>query len=178
MIIFSHINWLLQRLSYVGFLAASLLLLIIAVMGTADVVSTNVFYKPIPGVVELSGALLAVTVFLGLAQAQASGSHIMIDIATSAMRPRMNKLAAIISLTIGLAFMGFVGWQTTGLAAKAYEYSEVALGALPFPMTPFKALAAFGAWLSAAEFARQLAVRIITPSSSPFPPVSEGTTNV
>lgn len=177
MSIFLFINWLLRQVSYAGFLAASLLLLIIGLMGTADIVLTNLFFRPIPGVVELSGALLAVTVFLGLAEAQARGSNIVIDVATSAMRPRMHKLAAVFSLTAGLAFMGFVAWQTTGLAIKAYGYNELALGALPFPLTPFKALAAFGAWLSAAEFARQLAMRIATPADRPISSSPEGLTD-
>ncbi|WP_297108721.1 TRAP transporter small permease [uncultured Devosia sp.] len=177
MSILLHVNRLLRRLSLVGFLAASLLLLFIGLMGTADIVLTNLFNRPIPGVVELSGALLAVTVFLGLAEAQARGSHIVIDVATAAMRPRMHKLAAMFSLSMGLVFMGFVAWQTTGLAIKAYGYGELALGALPFPLTPFKALAAFGAWLSAAEFARQLAIRVVTPPDTPVSSGPEGSDN-
>jgi len=172
-----RIDWLLRKLSYAGFLAASLLLLFIGLMGTADIVLTNLFNRPIPGVVELSGALLAVTVFLGLAEAQARGSHIVIDVATSAMRPRMHKMAAVFSLSLGLAFMGFVAWQTTGLAIKAYSYNELALGALRFPLTPFKALAAFGAWLSAAEFARQLVARVVTPADTPVASGREGSSH-
>lgn len=177
MSILLQINGLLRRLSYIGFLAASLLLLFIALMGTVDIVLTNLFLRPIPGVVELSGALLGVTVFLGLAEAQARGSHIVIDVATAAMRPRMHKVAAMFSLSVGLVFMGFVAWQTTGLAIKAYGYNELALGALPFPLTPFKALAAFGAWLSAAEFARQLALRIATPADTPIASGPEGSSH-
>ncbi|WP_157973701.1 TRAP transporter small permease [Tropicimonas sp. IMCC34043] len=184
MVLFTSIDWLLRKLAYVGFIAASILLLIVALMGTVDVISTNLFFRPIPGMVELSGALLAVIVFLGLAQAQAIGSHIVIDIATSAMGPRMNKVAMIFALAIGAAFMATVGWRTTDLALRAFSYNERALGALAFPLTPFKALAAFGAWLSAAEFLRQLVIRIVTPAAidtSPKPntaDVAEDTADV
>lgn len=164
MILFTSIDWLLRKLAYIGFIAASILLLVVALMGTADVISTNLFFKPIPGMVELSGALLAVIVFLGLAQAQAHGAHIVIDVATGAMGPRMHKLAMIFALAIGAAFMATVALRTTDLAFKSYSYNETALGALAFPLTPFKALAAFGAWLSAAEFLRQLVIRLISPS--------------
>lgn len=145
-----------RKISYMGFLAASALLLIVGLMGAADVVSTNLFYRPFPGMVELSGALLAVIVFLGLAEAQARGSHIVIDVATQHMGPRVRRLSAILSLTIAGVLMALVAWQTTRLAMNSWAIREVALGALPFQVAPFKSVAAFGAWLATAEFARQV----------------------
>lgn len=157
MVVFHHLEALLRRISYIGFLAASALLLLVGLMGAADVISTNLLFQPIPGMVELSGALLAVIVFLGLAEAQARGSNIVIDVATQNMKPAMRRISAIISLTIGTLFMGLVAWQATKLASSAWSYNELALGALEFPMAPFKSLACFGAWLATAEFVRQLA---------------------
>lgn len=170
--ILSRIEWLLRKFSYLGFLAASALLLVVGIMGAADVVSTNLFYRPIPGMLELSGALLGVIVFLGLAEAQARGSHIVIDVASSSMSPRILKVSMIFSLVVGTLFMGIVALQTTELALKSLSFNEKALGALAFPLPPFKGLAAFGAWLSAAEFVRQLVVRIITPASTDTSPKS------
>ncbi len=159
----SLLHWLdaaLRRLSHLGFLAASALLLIVGVIGAADVVSTNLFLSPIPGMVELSGALLAVVAFLGLAEAQARGSNIVIDIATQRMTGWTKRLSAIVSLAIGMVLMGFIAWQATKLAATSWRFNEAALGALAFPLAPFKSLACFGAWLATAEFARQLLHRI------------------
>jgi TRAP-type C4-dicarboxylate transport system permease small subunit len=174
MLILLRIEWLLRKLSYLGFLVASFLLLLVGVMGTLDVISTNLFYQPIPGMVELSGALLGVIVFLGLAEAQARGSHIVIDVAISAMGPRLNKFAVLFSLTVGIIFMGTVAWQTTELALRSLSYNEKALGALAFPLPPFKGLAAFGAWLSAAEFARQFVIRLVTPATIDTTPKDPG----
>lgn len=178
MIVFSALDVLLQRMAYLGFLAASVLLLVVALMGAADVISTNLFYQPIPGMVELSGALLGVIVFLGLAQAQARGANIVIDVATGAMRPWMKKIAMILSLAVGAVFMAMVAWQTTRLAMNSIAYKEVALGALAFPLPPFKVLSAFGAWLSAAEFARQLVVRLVTPATVSSAPQTGGAADV
>ncbi|MCR5855706.1 TRAP transporter small permease subunit [Mesorhizobium sp. J428] len=152
---FMWIDAMLRRLSLLGFIVASALLLIVGIMGAADVVSTNIFMKPIPGMVELSGAILGVIVFLGLAEAQARGANIMIDVSTQKMSPRMLRISTIFSLGLGVIFMVMMAWLTTRLAISAWTYREVALGALAFPMTPFKAVAAFGAWLAAAEFIRQ-----------------------
>ena len=156
MALFARLDRLLRQISYIGFLAASALLLIVGLMGAADVVSTNLFLKPISGLVELSGSLLAVIVFLGLAEAQARGSNIVIDVATQGMGPRLKRLSGIVSLTLAGAVMALVAWQTTRLALNSWAIRETALGALAFPVAPFKSVAAFGAWLAAAEFARQL----------------------
>jgi len=152
---FVRLDGLLRKLSLLGFLAASGLILLVGLMGAADVVSTNLFRKPIPGMVELSGALLGVIVFLGLAEAQARGTNIVIDVSTQKMGPRMLRYATLFSLLLGIGFMGMVAWETSRLTFAAWRIGEEALGALAFPMTPFKAVAAFGAWLAVAEFARQ-----------------------
>lgn len=164
---FLWVDAMLRRLSLLGFLAASSLLLIVGVMGAADVVSTNVFFRPIPGMVELSGAILGVIVFLGLAEAQARGANIMIDVSTQKMGPRMLRISTVFSLGLGVVFMTMMAWQTTRLAFAAWTYREVALGALAFPTTPFKAVAAFGAWLAAAEFIRQFVRAVFVGVGSP-----------
>ncbi|MFH1797309.1 MAG: TRAP transporter small permease [Pseudomonadota bacterium] len=165
---FARLDGLLRRVSYLGFLAASALLLIVGLMGTVDVISTNLFWKPIPGMVELSGALLAVIVFLGLAEAQARGSNIVIDIATQSMGPTARRLSSILSLSIAAVLMGLIAWQTTRLAMSSWNFNETALGALAFPVAPFKSVAAFGAWLATAEFLRQLVLQMAgTTSTAP-----------
>lgn len=153
---FVWLDGLLRKLSLLGFLVASGLILIVGLMGAADVVSTNVFLKPIPGMVELSGAFLGVIVFLGLAEAQARGTNIVIDVSTQKMGPRTLRYAMMFSLSVGLVFMGMMAWETSSLAIAAWKIGEEALGALDFPLTPFKVVSAFGAWLAVAEFARQL----------------------
>lgn len=164
--IFTGLDYLLRRVSHLGFLAASALLLIVGLMGATDVVSTNLLLKPIPGMVELSGALLAVIVFLGLAEAQARGANIVIDIATQHLGPTARRLSAIFSLAIGTIFMALIAWKATKLAGTSWQFNETALGALAFPVAPFKSVACFGAWLSVAEFARQLVYRIAGLDSS------------
>lgn len=161
MTFFARLDGLLRRVSYLGFLAASALLLIVGLMGTLDVISTNLFLKPIPGMVELSGALLAVIVFLGLAEAQARGSNIVIDVSTQKMGPRARRIAAILALGLGAIFMIGMAWEASRLAASSWAMNEEALGALDFPVAPFKSVAAFGAWLAAAEFIRQLVRAIV-----------------
>jgi TRAP-type C4-dicarboxylate transport system permease small subunit len=158
--ILRHLELVLRKISRLGFYLASALLLVVGLIGAADVISSNLFRRPIPGLVELSGVLLAVIVMLGLAEAQARGANIVIDVATERMHPRLRKLSQLFSLLVGVVFMSLVAVQATRQAMNSWRWGETALGAMAFPVAPFKSAAAFGAWLACVEFARQFVVRL------------------
>jgi TRAP-type C4-dicarboxylate transport system permease small subunit len=151
----------MTRLAFVG---AAVLLLVLAVLGFVDVVMTNTILVPVRGLVEISGSLLAVVVFLGLAQAQAQGANITIDIFTQQMPPRLRRISDVTTLAICTAFMATLAWYTAALALAAWQYNETALGAFAFPIAPGKTLAFLGAAIAALEFARQLIWRAVTSS--------------
>lgn len=145
-----------------AFLASAALLMVLALIGFVDVVSTNTILVPVRGLVEMSGVLLAVIVFLGLAEAQAQGANITIDIFTERMGPLARRISDVVSLTICTAFMAALAWYTAVLALAAWKYNEVALGAFAFPMAPGKTVAFIGATIAALEFARQLLRRLFS----------------
>lgn len=167
--ILRHVDLLLRRMSRLGFYLASALLLVVGLMGAADVVTSNLLRRPIPGLVELSGVLLAVIVMLGLAEAQARGSNIVIDVATGRMPARLRKACQLFSLLVGAVFLGFVAVQASKLAMNSWRWGETALGAMAFPVAPFKTAAAFGAWLACAEFARQFILCLFARAQSEEP---------
>jgi len=153
---------LVRSLARWAFLAGATLLLLLGLIGFLDVVSTNTVLIPVKGLVEISGVLLAVIVFLGLAEAQAQGANITIDIFTERMGPLARRISDVVSLTICTAFMAALAWYTAVLALAAWKYNEVALGAFAFPMAPGKTVAFLGATIAALEFARQLLRRLFS----------------
>lgn len=157
------IDRLVRRLSQLGFMVGAVLLLVLGVIGFVDVITLNLFHIPVSGLLEVSGALLAVIVFLGLAEAQARDANISIDLFTERMGPLGQRLCQILALAIGAALMVAIAWRTWHLVVTAWSYNEVALGALAFPTTPGKAIAFAGACLAAAEFLRQLIRALVMP---------------
>lgn len=151
-----------RQLTQWAFLAGAVLLLVLALIGFVDVVMTNTILVPVRGLVEISGSLLAVVVFLGLAQAQAQGANITIDIFTQMMPPLLRRVGDVVTLAICTAFMAALTWYTAALALAAWHYNETALGAFAFPMAPGKTLALLGAAIATLEFARQLVWRAFT----------------
>jgi len=156
-------DWLVRQLSHLGFLIGAALLLVLGAMGFVDVITLNLFHLPVSGLLEVSGTLLAIIVFLGLAEAQARGANISIDLFTQRMSPLPRRLCELLSLAIGAALMIAVAWRTAYLAWTAWTYHEVALGALAFPTTPGKAVAFLGACIAAAEFTRQFVRALAAP---------------
>jgi TRAP-type C4-dicarboxylate transport system permease small subunit len=163
------IDRLVRQLSHLGFLIGAALLLVLGVMGFIDVITLNLFHMPVPGLLEVSGTLLAVIVFLGLAEAQARDANISIDLFTQRMSPLPKRLCELLSLAIGAALMIAIAWRTATLAWTAWTYHEVALGALAFPTTPGKAVAFLGACIASAEFLRQFFRALVAPLDRPVP---------
>ena len=160
-------DWLVRQLAHLGFLAGATLLLVLGVMGFVDVITLNLLHIPVPGLLEVSGTLLAIIVFLGLAEAQARDANISIDLFTQQMRPLPRRLCEVLSLAIGTALMVAIAWRTAYLAWTAWTYHEVALGALAFPTTPGKTVAFLGACIAAAEFLRQFIRALAAPLDRP-----------
>ena len=157
------VDRLVRQLSHLSFLVSAALLLVLGLMGFTDVITLNLFHIPVTGLLEMSGTLLAVIVFLGLAEAQARDANISIDLFTQQMGPLGQWLCRLLSLAVGTALMVAIAWRTAYLALTAWTYHQVALGALPFPTTPGKVVAFLGACIAAAEFARQLIRALVTP---------------
>lgn len=129
---------LLEIISKVTITAASLITLAIAIIGTIDVLTTNVIKQPIPGAVELSQAGLVLLVFFGLAVVSRGGYHIKVDILVN----RLSKRARSICSAIGYLFTAvlFMFWtqQLWFLAKKSWSIGETVLGLLQFPLYPVK----------------------------------------
>ncbi len=158
------LDWFVRRLSHVAFLAAAVLLLVVGLLGFLDVVSLNLFSLPVPGLLEMSGTMLAVIVFLGLAEAQAQNQNIAIDLFTSRMPPVGLKLSMLLGLALGAFITGMIAWSAIHLASTAWRFHETALGALAFPTAPGKTLACIGAWIACAEYTRQFIRALFGPT--------------
>lgn len=145
----------------IGVLAAAALwvsgvtILVVAIMGAANVVTTNVFNKPIPSTIELTEAGHVIIVFLALAAIQRARENIVVDIVTNRMSRTVRTVAELIALLCGLFLFATIAWRGTVLAAHSVSVREIAESYLTFPVYPVKIALAFGAAIAALEFGRQ-----------------------
>lgn len=124
-------------------IASTMAIVVIMVAIVLDV-SLRWIKIPIYGVFELTGLLVGINIFLGLALTQAEKKHISVTFVSERMSDRARHALAIPLLAICTIF--FV-WLTYLYGTKAYEAlvtGEVIQGYIPFPVFPLKGTMFFG----------------------------------
>lgn len=109
--------------SFLGGLAT----LFIAGATTSDVLLRYFLNRPLLGVDEVAGFLQVLVVFWGCAYTFQQGGHIRVDLVTSHLPGPVRAWLRVVTLLLGLAFLGVVCWVTTQSALTAYRYQRVSV---------------------------------------------------
>ena len=136
---------------------SSLCLIVAAIVGAVDVVSTAFFKRPVPLTVELSSYLLPLIVFGTLAYAQQRREHVAVDLVTNRLAKAVQGALQTLALVAGLAVFSLLAWRSGVLFLDSFERGETASAAYAFSVWPFKLAAFVALTVAALEFLRQLA---------------------
>jgi len=158
--IFNFFESILKGLSWLAMTAAALITLAMAVIGTIDIVSTNVIASPVPGAFELSESGLIILLFFGLAVTSRSGSHIKVDILVKRLPVRGQKICDAMGYLFTTVFFIFWSWQMYFLALKSFKIRETANGLLQFPIYTVKMAAFLGIMIATIETLRRLLISV------------------
>ncbi len=144
-------------LVHTAMVLACLCVAVIILLGVSDILGRTLFNSPVMGTVEITEALLATTIFLGLAYALQQHQHIVVDVITQMLGRRAKYVLHLLSLLCMLAVVLLLFWQGVNSAERAWKVTEVAAGYLPVPIWIAKALSAAGLLITVLEALRQLA---------------------
>jgi TRAP-type C4-dicarboxylate transport system permease small subunit len=114
---------------------------------SADVVGRDVFNHPIPGVIELSQYLLAISILLGLAYTQQIKGHVGVSILISRLSTRAQLLVNLVGTLVGLFLFVLLVWQGLVIGLEEKTVSDM----LRVPQYPFRLLVAVAALLTFLE---------------------------
>ena len=153
---------LLEGISKIAITAATLITLMIAIIGTIDVLTTNAIKQAIPGAVEMSSAGLALLVFFGLAVASRSGDHIKVDILINRLPGRGRSICSAIGYLVTTIFFMFWAQQLWFLARKSWSIRETVLGLIQFPLYPVKIAVFLALAVATVETIRRFALSVVT----------------
>jgi len=117
------------------------------VVTATDVVSRDIFNRPIPGVVESSEYLLSIIILLGLAYAQQVKAHVGVSIITSRLPHHGQLVLSIIATFICLFISSILVWQGSKMGMEERTVSDM----LRIPQYPFKLLVGVGGFLLCLE---------------------------
>ena len=110
---------------------------------TADVVGRDLFNHPIPGVIELSQYLLAVSILLGLAYTQQTKGHVGVSMLISRLSARAQLMVSLFGTLLGLFLFVLLAWQGLVVGLEEKTVSDM----LRVPQYPFRLLVAVAAFL-------------------------------
>ncbi len=127
---------------------AALIALLLAIIGTLDIVTTNLIDKAVPGAFELSEVGLMLIIAFGLAVAARNREHIKVDILLNLMPEKLQRICVANAYLFTSVFFFLWTWQMWLMASKSYRIGELAGGLLSFPVYPVK-LAVFAGLLFA-----------------------------
>jgi len=122
-------------------IAGGVLVLAVAVLVTASVLSRWLFNQPIPADFEFVEMGVGIAVFAFLSYTQVRGGHIAVDTFTQCLPPRLNAAIDGIWALLLCAFLGLFAWGLASGAVEARQYNET-LVQLPWPIWPVYALSA------------------------------------
>ncbi len=115
----------LERLSEGIFLITGLAVLLITLMISFDVLMRYFLNRPQLFVDELTAFILVGVIFLGTAPTFHRDAHIRIDLVTSRLRKATQRRLRIFTLSVGIAMLGVVTYETILSTWVAYKFGRV-----------------------------------------------------
>lgn len=146
---------IIRILVTVAFSIAAAAMLVMMVIGSADVVGTFFFNSPVTAALEMQEVLLAMAIFLALAHAQSRQEHICVDIITERLSAPIRRVLNLVVLFASMTVFAVIAWRTWVLATASWDMRETANAIFRFPIYPGKFLVSIGAGIAALECLRQ-----------------------
>jgi TRAP-type C4-dicarboxylate transport system permease small subunit len=157
----------IARAAGVAGLLAGFATLAIVLLISYDVGMRYFLNQPQIFVDELASFLELLVVFGGAAYTFRVGGHVRVDLLTGHLTPAARARLRVMTLALGIAFLGIVIWVTTQSAITAFSYgrvSTVMLYPLWLPMLLIPAGLALMALVMVAALARQVKILLGPPS--------------
>ena len=120
--------------SRVSGLIAGICILAIALSVSYEVVLRALFNAPTEWVNEVSVYLVLISAFLGFAPALAAGKHINVDLVTSKLSARTNRLLKILCSVLGLGFSLVFLVTSAEMTLNSYELGLLSTSTLRVPL--------------------------------------------
>lgn len=139
------------RLSYLS----ALLILLMMLTVVYDVVARLVFRAPTLWVIDINEYLLVYVTFLPAAWILQRDNHVKVELLSSRLRPRAQRVTRRITDVMGLVYCVVLAWQGWLVAAEALKKDYRFSTALSFPQFPVFVIIPLGAaWLCVAFLIR------------------------
>lgn len=142
---------------------SSVTLVLLALIGTVDVIGTWLLNAPVPAAREISSELLSILIFFAFGYAQLKREHVAVDLIYVRFPSRLRALVDGLALVIGLVLFATMTWRFTLSALDSFAIKETAAALVTYPIFPFKAAVAIASLVATLEYLNQLVLLATTP---------------
>lgn len=136
-------------------------------VGAADIVSGLLLGRFLSFKVELSGTLLATSIFLACAVVQKRREHLRVDLFDALMGPRLKRAGALLALLCALVLFTLIAWGLWQQALASVRILEISSDTSGFAIWPWKLAAAAGATLTCVVIVSQIVCGMLGHSERP-----------
>jgi TRAP-type C4-dicarboxylate transport system permease small subunit len=126
------------------------MLLVMMLLGAADVIGRYGFNSPISGAINVSQLMMGGVVFFGWAYTLSKKSHVTVDIAFNHYPRRAQAIIEFVMLILSLLLFSLIIWQSILIAIKDWQVGNL-VNVIRIPITPFKLFIPFGAFFLCLE---------------------------
>jgi TRAP-type C4-dicarboxylate transport system permease small subunit len=158
-------NTLIQWTEKAALAVCASAVFIMMAVGAIDIVMGNVLGHYLSYKVELSGTLLASSIFLACGPVQRAREHIRVDFFEASLGQGAQKMTAVLSTLCGLLVVGLITYGLWHQAIKSVMIWEVSADTSGFPIWPWKLACPMGASLCVLTLLGQLVQQIFQPSA-------------
>ena len=139
----SIIQKFIRGVSYLGMA----LLVPMMLLTSLDVLTSEIWARPIPGSMELSSFMLSIFVLLGVAYTHQMKGHVRVTMLTDRLPERPREILNIVTTLLTLFIVCIVIWQGVLVAFESADVTDM----LRVPSLPFRLLVSVAALLLALE---------------------------
>lgn len=137
----------LRKISLAFAFLSGMAMLLMMVVGTLDIIGTNVFAQPIPAAFEFIATMMVVVVFFAVSLAQARRANIRVEVVFNFMPRPLQFVINIFQYLLNMIFFGaiaYFGWKG---GMVGFAQGEYASGIVNFPIWPARFALSLGASL-------------------------------
>lgn len=146
----------IKTLTTIATWIAGLCIILIVFIVSYEVFMRGLFDAPTEWSLEISGYLLIVSGFLGLAAALADDKHIKVDLLTSYLPGNVNRTLGVIVSFAGLLFCVFLFIYGFEMMVSSYTLGRTSTSTLRIPLYLPQIAVPLGALLITLEFIRKI----------------------
>ena len=130
-------------------LLSGVAMMLMMIMGAADVMGTNLDMlglesRPIPAAFEFMATMMVVTVFLATSLAQARRDHIRVEVLVNKLPLAGQRILAVFRHFLSVVMWGLIAWYGWKAGLHSFSVGEYAPGLINFPVWPARLVLGFG----------------------------------